>query len=436
MVGRRGPPMPVPRLALALLLALALAGCEIDEAPASPRTSGPLEHSAYVWQRAWTQVGPAIEQRGSSFAALLILAAELEPGRAAHEVAWEAEALEEAGVPIGLVVRVGAGALGPEALALALAQVERADAAELALAELQIDYDCPSARLAEYAAWLAELREALRGRELALTITALPDWLDHAALGELLAHTEGWVLQVHSLAPPHEGSRSLVDLDAARDAVERAAKLGRPFRVALPTHHYLVAKGSTSRLASVAPRARVAAEQAPLHATRERFDLVGAEPDAIAELLASWQADRPPELIGVVWFRLPVAGDRFAWSWPTLRAVMAARPPHVEIGLEVCRVGELSELALVNRGEADLWTSELRSLNLELDRAPVAFDAMAGFRGEAGERSLMFTAGTHRRVEPGESLAIGWVRDSAGQGPLPIAITPRELPLVPCRESP
>ncbi|MFV8750553.1 DUF3142 domain-containing protein [Nannocystaceae bacterium ST9] len=424
---------------------LSVLGCDPEPEPAIAtwaRASGPIEHSAYVWQRGWggseRAVEAAVEQRGAAFAELLVLAAEIDPEGRDVEVEWDADALARSGARVGLVVRVGPWSFGgpdrvrARLIATAIAQLERARAAGLDVVELQIDFDAASRSLADYREWLLALRAALAerpdDRELALTITALPDWLARPELPALLADVDGWVLQVHSLMPPtRAGTRELIDPEAARAAVERAATLGRPFRVALPTHHYLVARDSGSLLVEAPARARLAAEQAPADPSRERFDRAGPDPDALAELIAEWTDDRPRELIGVVWFRLPVAGDRMAWSWPTLHAVMAGRAPIEALALEVCsRDATLHELALINQGEADVWTSELAALHVLADHPLLAHDALAGFVAHEHDDALTIEAGSHRRLAPGESLAIGWLRF---EGPT----TPSfDMPTIPC----
>jgi hypothetical protein len=429
------------RLELALLGLLGLPGLVIasDGLPASDsRASGPMEHSAYVWQRGWgaidREVEAAVVERGTDFAELLVLAAEIDPERGDVAIDWDAPSLARSGARVGLVVRVGPWSFREHdvvrgrLIRLAIAQLERADAAGLDVAELQIDFDAASRSLGDYREWLVALREALGDRDVALTITALPDWLNRPELPELLDAVDGWVLQVHSLAPPREaGQRALIDPELAQAAVERAAQLDRPFRVALPTYHYLIARSSGSLLAEAPPRAWLAAEQGPRDPAIDRFDLAAVDPHVVAELIATWTDDRPAALTGVVWFRLPVAGDRLAWSWPTLHAVMAGRAPIEDLAVEVCsRDSGLVELGLINRGEADAWTSSLAPVHAHDDRTLLAHDALAGFRVHEDADAIVIEPGTHRRIAPGESVAIAWLRFD---GPPRLEI---DRPTLPC----
>jgi hypothetical protein len=383
-----------------------------DLAP-TPRASGPLEQSAYLWQRRWSApVHAAIERHVAheQLGELLILAAELD-GPELTTIAWEPEALASV-KSVGLTIRIGpwSGPFGgpddlvlPQLLASTRATLERARAAGLEIRELQLDFDAASRRLAEYAHWVAAVREL--ASPTPVSITALPDWLAQPELPDLLAHTDGWVLQVHGLRPMTRGHASeLLDVDAARSAVERAAALDRPFRVALPTYTYLIARDPATGDAL-----GIAAEQAPRRLPRDRFARAEADPAVIAELVAGWTADRPKALRGIVWFRLPVEGDRLAWSWPTFTAVLAGRAPREQLELRRCVSGaDVVELSLHNLGEADLWLDAATPLPFDTP-PPLASDGLGGF--VLTEQALIPTE--HIRLTAGERREVAWLRFSS-----------------------
>jgi hypothetical protein len=207
----------------------------------------------------------------------------------------------------------------------------------------------------------------------------------------------------------------LCDTAAARRAIERAARLGRPFQVALPTYGYLVAFDGRGRLLGLS-----AEGPAPAWPEDVRVREMCADPAAMAELVASLVADRPACLEGIIWYRLPVAGDTLNWSWPTLAAVMAGRAPRGVLRA-VARGEEpgLAEIALHNDGEADASTQVDISVRWR-DARCVAGDAMHGFewidvcptevqlRG-AREQAL-------ERLGPGQQRVIGWIRLSENRG--------------------
>lgn len=123
-----------------------------------------------------------------------------------------------------------------------------ARAAGIGVRELQVDFDCASSKLAGYGRWLAAIR--CRVGVVPVTFTALPAWLDQVAFARLAARVDRYVLQVHSLDRPAgpEAPLSLCSPARARAWVERAAQLGTPFVVALPTYGYTVSFGARGQL--------------------------------------------------------------------------------------------------------------------------------------------------------------------------------------------
>ena len=405
------PVRPSPRLLVVALGVLALA-CQPRE-----RASGPLPQEAYVWQRAWT---PAVREavgQASDFAGLTVLAAEVDLSRSplrAFRVAVDWQALREAGRPVGLALRIGrfqgwgdgTGRFEDEPetvrqladLAGGLAKQARSHGIEVQ--ELQLDYDCPESKLADYPV----LIEAVRGSvaPVPVTITALPSWLRHQrAFRSLSRETDGVVLQVHSLrAPSRRGQRiALVDPEEAVRAVEEAAKAGRPFRVALPTYAYGAVFDSRGNVVGLTAKPGGAAK-------------VAADPDALAGLVRRWTADRPPELAGLIWYRLPTAADTHNWPRPTLKAVMAGRAPRREVGTLLRRPSPaLVEIDLLNTGEAEVALPSPVDLRWASDTL-IAADGLFGYRLlRSGPRAARLESpAPFRALRPGELRTIAWLR--------------------------
>lgn len=383
-----------------------------------PRASGPLPHDAYVWQRAWTPaVAGAVAEQAGDFGMLVALQAEVTwraSGPEVVRVPLAFEALRGTGRPVGVALRSGpfggpfaAGDRRTTWLAdLAGSLVAEAATNGLRVAELQVDFDCAAGKLDGYRVWV----EALRARvaPVPVVITALPSWLGRAECARLVAAADGWVLQVHSLERPRDIAApvSLCDPAAARRAVERAARLGRPFRVALPTYGYTVAFDARGRFAGLA------AEGSPRGWPEgARVRELRAEPAPMAGLVRDWTVDRPAALRGVMWYRLPVPGDRLNWSRPTLAAVMAGRTPEGRLRAEVRRPkAGLVEIALVNEGNADHHGPCAVALRWSGAR-PVAGDAVGGFvLAEEGPGQARFQSAGAVRLGPGGRRVLGWVR--------------------------
>ena len=156
---------------------------------------------------------------------------------------------------------------------------------------------------------------------------------------------------MHSLEKPKKlgAPFQLCDPAEARRAVERAAAFGKPFRVALPTYGYLLAMSPAGQLVGISAEgpARSWPEGACLREVR-------ADPESLAQLVQSWQEDRPQALMGVIWYRLPIPEERLNWRWPTLTQVMSGKAPRPDLRVEARhQQPELLEIDLINVGSAD-----------------------------------------------------------------------------------
>jgi hypothetical protein len=245
-----------------------------------------------------------------------------------------------------------------------------------------------------------------------VVITALPAWLNQRqALADVVAAADGYVLQVHFLDPPRGPDQPLVLCDprAARRAVERAARFGRPFRVALPTYGYAVGFDRTGRLLGLSAEGPALSWPEPA-----RVRTVHSDPAAMAGLIRGWEKDRPPELTGVLWYRLPVDGDRLNWSWTTLSAVVSGRIPKALVRCALRRPDPaLVEIELLNSGEADgpFPSSVALSWN---EGTLLAADGLGGYRVErVSHSSAQLTNARDAApglLRPGDRRTIAWLR--------------------------
>lgn len=382
------------------------------------RASGPLPQEAYVWQRAWT---PAVREavgRAGDFRSLVVLGAEVDLSSRPFQIARPAIAWDVLkGRPVGLALRIGrfhgwGGGTGkfadePETVrllaGLAGDLAREARSHKLDLLEIQLDYDCPESKLADYPV----LVEAV-GRAVAptpVTLTALPSWLrNERAFKKLARSADGFVLQVHFLRAPTrpEEAVELVDPREAVRAVEQAAEAGRPFRVALPTYSYGAVFDERGALLGLAAEGSKAVGNAE----------VSANPTAIARLVQDWTQSRPKEMEGLIWYRLPTADDSRNWPWETLRAVMAGRVPRTAMRAEIREPKPLlHEIDLVNSGEADAALTSPLHIRWDSDTL-MAADAIAGTRlFRTGPREARVEApSTFRPLKPGERRTVAWLR--------------------------
>ena len=268
-------------------------------------------------------------------------------------------------------------------------------AAGLSVTGLEIDHDCASARLPAYAELLKSLRQALPA-QLKLSITALPAWLASPALESLLASVDSSVLQVHAVSNPAQGL--FAPQSALRWAHAYAARSPKPFYLALPAY-------GVGLIDSTAGAPLVESEAA-LNTRAPRRELQ-AEPEQVASLIQALQTDPPENLAGLIWFRLPLAGDRRAWPLRTLQAVAGGQPLSTDLRVTISRSGALSELVLHNHGNLSGALPARIELNAEhCDGA----DAVGGYRLQRSANRLVWLRQSSGQLAAGQQLALGWAR--------------------------
>lgn len=270
--------------------------------------------------------------------------------------------------------------------------------------ELQLDFDCAQKKLAGYRTWLRVLRPSVSPTPL--VITTLPAWLDESEFIPLVAEADGYVLQVHSVPTAMESGRTvLCDPSLARKWVAKAAKLGRPFSVALPTYWCLAGYDPEGKLLGVS----MDGVQPAWPALTKVLEFSSGA-DELAKLVNEWREIRPRGLKELLWYRIPVASDVRNWRWPTLAAVMAGRAPLHQIEV-VSQRGNPVDLSIINAGEADesLDFSVIVTWN---DAGLVASDALPGWRLQVERGRAVFNPerGHRLRLTPGDKQGVGWLR--------------------------
>jgi Protein of unknown function (DUF3142) len=394
-------------LAIVTIAAMLVAACD--------RTSAPLTHDAYVWQRQWT---PALRDAMASSTDLVrdwrVLVAQADRHGAFHTFAPDREALARSGRPVVLVVRIDGRLAAFDAAVLAdrIAALRAAWPAAL-IAGIEIDYDCPTSRLPAYTAFLTSLRSRLGS--LSLSITALPTWLGSRDLDALLAVPDESVLQVHAVQAPQAG---LFDPSVANRWIDEfATHTRKPFRVALPTYGSRVSWNEDGSLLAVE------SEQSALAAGATSSELYAA-PNTLMAFVAHLSKDRPRGLAGVVWFRLPTADDTRAWSLATWRGVVRgqldAHP--LLITLQPGTSADApSDVMLENRGATDAAPPPRVALPASCELA----DGIDGYRLQRAGASFELIAEGARQIPAHTRRSIGWARCKPGT-PLTLSPTPAQ----------
>jgi len=383
----------------------------------APRATARMTQDVYVWQRQWGDaVDTAVANRTTLFNRVVVLAWQItwgQPGEAPStfhvEPNWQALRNEN----VGLAVRIGSyrgkfdDASASHVAHAVETVVKHARANGISPVEVQLDFDAGEKQLDGYRVWLAAARQRV---DVPVVITALPSWLSARGFKNLASQAPGYVLQVHSLERPatRDDRVVLCDAAAAQVAVERAARLGVPFRVALPTYGYVLIFDNAGKYAGL----QAEGPQKPWPAGHTKRWL-GADAGELAALMRSWEANRPAAMTGVIWYRLPVDRDRYNWRPPTLQAVMKGEKPAPNVRVHVAhRANGLREIVLENAGNDDARGVVTIDVNWPRD-AESSSDALGGFeKRTVTARGLILTglAEADDRLAPGEQRVIGWLR--------------------------
>ncbi|MFC1812328.1 DUF3142 domain-containing protein [Thermodesulfobacteriota bacterium] len=381
----------------------------------------PLSNEIYIWNYLWNEkVSNILKQAAPQTSRFLALSAEVlwKTGQASvKRVPIDYNALKATKKPVGLCLRIEQYA-GPferqdEAttllIRLATSLIAEANTSGVKPAEFQIDFDCAESKLDGYRKWIEVLRPTIHPTPL--TITALPCWMKHKTFIPLACATDGYVLQVHSLSQQNEPKSpfTLCDKTLTRQWVEQAARIGVPFRVALPTYGYLLTFDKNGRFIG-----RQAESPSRAWIPGATYRTVFADPCAMSRLVRTWKTDRPACMKGITWFRLPVEGDRMNWSWITLSAVMAGQVPDLTVAVKVeYPVPELAEIILINTGNTDLYPAVNVQIEWEQGKR-IAADGLRGFVLTATKHANICLQPdkyhTLERITPGDSWKIGWIR--------------------------
>ena len=364
----------------------------------------PLRVEAYVWQSAdKPAVRDAMMKSEDFISRLHVRAAEMRWDGGQFVTQWFVKELPATNC--GLVVRIGASASGLEWTPERIAEVAAVfkQVAELSPSEIQCDFDCPQRRLDGYADLLAGLRKAV-GR-IPLVPTALPSWLDERDFGKLARVGSGYVLQVHSLQLPKHPGEPIVIFDPAeaRTAAKKAARIAVPFRIAMATYGCEVRFGEDGKVLDV-----VSEDLAEMPPGVMKRDFALADPVASAQLVREWKSERPEGLRGIIWYRLPVVGDRRNWPLETLRLVARGEISESLPVLEATPGPGARDLTVENHGKFPVKLPQ----EVLVRSTVTAADGAGAYRVEESGDGVKFL----RRddiwpwLDPGKKIASGWLR--------------------------
>ncbi|SEF02269.1 DUF3142 domain-containing protein [Pseudomonas migulae] len=380
------------RLSGFLVMVALLAGCERQDAP-------PLDQQLYVWQRQWTPAHEAaLKDSRADFSTLRVLALQAFPRAGWNRARIDAALLKQDGRPLIAVIRLDGQlkSLDQDEVAAQIQQVLGDWQAQgLILAGVEIDHDAGSVRLPAYRKFLTALR-AILPASMPLSITALPAWLDSPELPALLSTVDSSVLQVHAVSDPRRG---LFDPDQAQKWAKAWSRItSKPFYLALPAYGVALLPQTGG--------APLVESEVPVERGGERRELL-ADPQQLRTLATELRHDPPAHLAGLIWFRLPLANDRRAWSLTTLGAVARGDTLDSRLTLKLSAQDGLYDVSISNQGNLDsVWPERLTLAVRGCDGA----DALAGYALQRNPDLLTFTRLRDGRIPAGGQRAIGWAR--------------------------
>jgi hypothetical protein len=370
-------------------------------ASASASVNGTLTSEVYVWQRAWMPGNlTALSDSRTIFSELRVLAAQQQPGEGWVDARIDLDGLKQDGREVRPVIRLDGRLPTLDANVIATRAHDLVTAwrtAGVQVDGVEIDFDCASARLADYAKVLGVVKSKLPG-EAKLSITVLPAWIGAPGLGDVLAQADEAVLQVHAVSDPRHG---LFDSKQAQQWIAAFAKqTSKPFLVALPAY------GSALVLDANGKTIGVESESA-LPEPGERLELF-SDPHAVADLLQAIRKAPPGNLRGFVWFRLPLPGDRRAWPLTTISAVIAGQPLHTAWTPNIDDAGNGAfDVTVHNSGNLEAV------LPASVDVGGVGCsdaDALPGYRMEHAAGALRFVRDSNATLPATQTRSLGWVR--------------------------
>ncbi|MCU8020605.1 MULTISPECIES: DUF3142 domain-containing protein [unclassified Shewanella] len=304
-----------------------------NETTASPNTSvavkaateattlrAPLAQEVYIWQRQWRPANQtALVQSQGAFQGLRILALQAHPKPNGADI-WFEVAVNHAWLqadprPKIAVIRLDGqfAHLNDEQVINKINQVLATwQAKGTHIAGVEIDHDSANSKLPAYRDFLKKLKAQLPA-ELKLSITALPAWLSSADFPVLLTSIDELVLQIHSVSDPRLG---LFDATQGWQWVQQLSNISTvPYLIALPAYG--------SAVISTASGYQVESET-PLRDQLKSVNVVQelmADPLVLQAFVQKLHTQKDAKLRGIIWFRLPLEGDKRVWPLNTLIAV-------------------------------------------------------------------------------------------------------------------
>ena len=252
----------------------------------------------------------------------------------------------------------------------------KAEAVGLQVVGVQLDFDCATRRLPQYADLLQKIRAALASPKLKLSVTALETWYESGDLRAVLDAVDFAAPQYYEANLPESIAHfePVSNLKRATRGLEQAEAFGRPFYAGLPVYGHAVMTDERGRVLGL--HREMTAEEAARHPAFQFVRAFPADrngqpataqtkigenlvdfaavrnarngrgkgyhlvydlptPDLLAQHLALVEKNRPSNCRGVILFRYPEPGATMTLPLPALAAALQKRTAQPDLQVKI-----------------------------------------------------------------------------------------------------
>lgn len=360
-----------------------------------------FDHHVYIWQRVWTpSINSSILHSRSEFPVLHILVSEMELSGKIIDANPDYSFLVSNQCKIIPVFRINGRS--PDSswntvishIDTVINQVKKKN---VSIQGIEIDYDCASSKLSDYAVVLHKIRQLIDSN-VSLSITALPSWINEPNLPQVLIECNYSVLQVHSVSDPQNGIFN--NKLAFNNIMQYNSITPVPFRVALPAYSSLIQFDESGKAVLV--------ENEIVRTFRNRSNAKECEVDPVIvnNMIHKLNKKSLNKLKGYVWFRLPVIEDRRSWTLPTLLSVVNNERLYSHLKIISERKNGIFDLKLKNEGNIDAMISsiDVSAVNCSIE------EPLSNFSIIKVQSALCFTLLSPLKIKAGHTIPVGWLK--------------------------
>jgi len=359
-----------------------------------------VSDSFYLWQQEYNSaVLTAIKKEESSTIYPLSCTVKAKGKSSLVSIPWKK--LQETSHRFIPVIRIPLSAFKRNDISVELDRItQKIQQEKGSLKGIQFDLDCPERLLPRYLNLIKIYHK--RHPKLFLSITALPVHLPHQTFSHLAQLCDEFVIQVHGIEIPKKFTdhTQLLNIQVAKRAIRQADRIGRPFLVALPCYAYELHFDKKSKRFLFLTAEKTSYRRDTL---RKR---IAPNFSDLLELQKDLQTKKQAK--GIIWFRLPIAGDQLCWPRKTVKKLQEGIQPKEEMLIRYKKINDQTiEIELYNSNTISCSNIQLA---IHWPQPTGAFDLYNGIKNSSSSTLLLPTQLTFLSPAPGQSVKIGWFR--------------------------